>query len=59
MGSKQANKACHDKAKVEISASLLTHLLSSGAVAASDLICLDDNARKTLWQSLLHLSAAQ
>jgi len=56
MGFRQVNDACNGKAQVEISAVLLAQLISSGVLAGNDCRCLDNNARKTLWQSLLNLS---
>ena len=43
--------------QVEISADLLAQLITSGALTGNDCRCLDNNARKTLWQCLLNLSA--
>lgn len=57
MGFRQVNEGCNGRAKVEISADLLAQLITSGALAGTDCRCLDNNARKTLWQSLLNLSA--
>jgi len=59
MGFRQVNEGCNGKAQVEISAVLLAKLISSGALNGNDCRCLDNNARKTLWQSLLNLSAAE
>ncbi|TWX65333.1 hypothetical protein [Colwellia sp. C1TZA3] len=56
MGSKQINEGCRGKAQVEISALLLAQLISSGALTGHNCRCLDNNARSTLWQSLLNLS---
>ena len=59
MGAKQVNEGCHGNAQVEISTTLLAYLITSGALTTSDCKCLDNNARKTLWQSLLDLSVAE
>ncbi len=59
MGAKQVNEGCHGKAQVEISTTLLANLITSGALSGNDCRCLDSNARKTLWQSLLNLSIAE
>ncbi|MBA6292915.1 hypothetical protein H4J58_05130 [Colwellia sp. MB3u-70] len=56
MGSRQINAGCRGKAKVEISALLLAQLISSGALTGHNCRGLDNNARSTLWQSLLDLS---
>ena len=56
MGSKQVNAGYRGKAKVEISALLLAKLISSGALTGHNCRCLNNNARSTLWQSLLNLS---
>ncbi|MBA6223577.1 MULTISPECIES: hypothetical protein [unclassified Colwellia] len=56
MGSRQINEGCRGKVKVEISALLLAKLISSGALTGHNCRCLDNNARSTLWQSLLNLS---
>ena len=58
MGFKQVNEGCAGKAQVEISTVLLAQLITSGVLAGKDCRCLDNNARKTLWQSLLSLSVA-
>jgi hypothetical protein len=58
MGFRQVNEGCNGKAQVEISADLLAHLITSGALTGNDCRCLDNNARITLWQSLLNLSAS-
>lgn len=56
MGIRQVSEGCKNTARVEIPTSLLAHLISSGALTGNDCRCLDNNARKTLWQSLLNLS---
>lgn len=56
MGIRQVNEGCKNTARVEIPTSLLAQLISSGALTGNDCRCLDNNARKTLWQSLLNLS---
>lgn len=58
MGYRQVNEGCAGKAQVEISTALLAQLISSGALTGNNCKCLDNNARKTLWQSLLQLSVA-
>jgi len=58
MGFRQVNGISNGKAQVEISIVLLAQLISSGALKGKDCRCLDNNARKTLWQSLLNLSAS-
>lgn len=57
MGYRQVNEGCANKAQVEIPTVLLAQLISSGVLTGTDCICLDNNARKTMWQSLLNLSA--
>tara|TARA_R110000803_G_scaffold101673_5_gene169645 strand:- start:10630 stop:10830 length:201 start_codon:yes stop_codon:yes gene_type:complete len=57
MGFRQVNDGCNGRAQVEISADLLAQLITSGALTGNDCRCLDNNARKTLWQCLLNLSA--
>jgi len=57
MGFRQVNEGCLSKAQVEISSVLLAKLISSGLLTGNDCKCLDNNARKILWQSLLNLSA--
>jgi hypothetical protein len=57
MGYRQVNEGCASKAQVEIPTALLAQLISSGMLVGNDCICLDNNARKTMWQSLLNLSA--
>jgi hypothetical protein len=59
MGCRQVNEGCNGKAQVEISAVLLAQLITSGALTGDNCKCLDNNARKTLWQSLLNLSIAK
>ncbi len=59
MGIRQVNEGCKGSAQVEISAELLAQLISSGALTGNNFRCLDNNARKTLWQSLLNLSVAK
>lgn len=56
MGFRQVTEGCAGKVRVEIPLALLAQLISSGALVGNDCICLDNNARKTLWQSLLNLS---
>ena len=56
MGSKQANNDCINTACVEIPSMLLAQLITSGALSGNNCRCLDNNARKTLWQSLLNSS---
>jgi len=58
MGFRQVNGINNGKAQVEISTVLLAQLIRSGALTGKDCRCLDNNARKTLWQSLLNLSAS-
>ncbi len=55
MGIRQVSEGCNNTARVEISTVLLAELISSGALAGNECKCLDNNARKTLWQSLLNL----
>jgi|VirMetMinimDraft_7_1064189.scaffolds.fasta_scaffold02330_3 hypothetical protein len=57
MGFRQLSGGCTGKAQVEISSVLLAQLINSGALTGNNCRCLDNNARKTLWQSLLNLSA--
>ncbi|MFT7431307.1 MAG: hypothetical protein ACI971_001768 [Colwellia sp.] len=45
-----------EKAKVELPIILLEKLILSGALPGNECRCLDDAARKTLWQSLLQSS---
>jgi hypothetical protein len=59
MGIRQLNEGCNGRAQVEISAALLAQLISSGALTGNSFRCLDNNARKTLWQSLLNLSITE
>ncbi|ARD43386.1 hypothetical protein [Colwellia sp. PAMC 21821] len=59
MGFKQVSEGCTGKAQVEISTVLLAQLIISGVLTGNDCRCLDNNARKTLWQSLLSLSVAE
>jgi hypothetical protein len=47
-----------EKAQVELPIILLEKLILSGALPGNECRCLDDAARKTLWQSLL-LSSLQ
>ena len=56
MGFRQVNDGCNGKAQVEISTALLAQLITSGALTGNDCRCLDNNARQTLWLSLLNLS---
>lgn len=56
MGIKQVNEGCNNTSRVEIPTALLAHLISSGALAGNECKCLDNNARKTLWLSLLNMS---
>lgn len=56
MGFRQVNDGCNGKAQVEISTTLLAQLITSGALTGNDCRCLDNNARQTLWLSLLNLS---
>jgi hypothetical protein len=59
MGIRQVSNSCPSTARVEISTTLLAQLISSGALAGNECRCLDNNARKTLWQSLLNLSVGE
>jgi hypothetical protein len=43
----------NDKVQVEISSSLLSHLLNSGLLHCGDCKCLNANAKSILWHSLL------
>jgi len=56
MGLRQVNEGCNGKVQVEISAVLLAQLITSGRLTGNSCKCLDNNARKILWQSLLNLS---
>ncbi len=56
MGFRQVNDGCNGRAQVEISTALLAQLITSGALTGNDFRCLDNNARQTLWLSLLNLS---
>ena len=56
MGFRQVNEGCNGAAQVEISAVLLAKLIANGTLTGNNCRCLDSNARKTLWQSLLNLS---
>ena len=56
MGFRQVNDGCNGRAQVEISTALLAQLITSGALTGNDCRCLDNNARQTLWLSLLNLS---
>jgi hypothetical protein len=58
MGFRQVNEGYSGKAQVEISAALLAKLIASGALTGNSCKCLDNNARKILWQSLLNLSTS-
>jgi hypothetical protein len=46
----------NEKAQVELPIKLLERLILSGALAGHECRCLDDAARKTLWQSILQSS---
>jgi len=56
MGIRQVAEGCNSTSRVEIPTTLLAQLITSGALAGNDCRCLDNNARKTLWQSLLNVS---
>jgi hypothetical protein len=56
MGVRQFNEHCMDKAQIEIPATLLAQLIASGQLPGGECKCLDNTARKTLWQSLLNSS---
>ena len=43
----------HGKAKIELPTKLLAHLILSGLISGNECICLDENARKTVWKSIL------
>jgi hypothetical protein len=58
MGIRQVNEGCDNTARVEISTTLLAQLICSGALSCNECRCLDNNARKTLWQSLLNVSTS-
>ena len=49
----QAKNEIPCKAKVELSGSMLVKLLASGILHGGDCKCLDANAKKIIWQSLL------
>lgn len=46
------------RAKVELSTLLLEKLITSGLLNASECKCLDNAAKKVVWQSLLSSSAS-
>jgi len=46
----------NEKAKVELPIILLEKLILSGVLPGNECKCLDDAARKTLWNSLLQSS---
>ncbi|SEK64601.1 hypothetical protein SAMN05216262_10211 [Colwellia chukchiensis] len=56
MGFRQYSAGVNGNAQLEIPASLFAQLIRSGALTGNNVKCLDNNARKTLWQSLLNLS---
>jgi hypothetical protein len=43
----------NDKVQVEISSSLLSHLLNSGLLHCGDCKCLNANAKAVIWHALL------
>ena len=45
------------RAKVELSTRLLEKLITSGLVSANECKCLDNTAKKVVWQSVLANSA--
>jgi len=59
MGYRQVSEGCRNTARVEIPTALLAQLISSGLLTGNECRCLDNNARKTLWQSLLNLSISE
>ena len=46
------------RAKVELSTRLLEKLIKSGLISANECKCLDDTAKKIVWQSVLANSAS-
>lgn len=54
MGVRQFNEGFSETAQIEISTALLAQLITSGLLAGNECKCLDNNARKTLWKSLLN-----
>ncbi|AAZ26149.1 hypothetical protein CPS_1064 [Colwellia psychrerythraea 34H] len=47
-----------DKVQVEISSSLLSHLLNSGLLHCGDCKCLNANAKTVIWHNLLASSTS-
>ena len=45
-----------DKAPVELSTSLLAKLIAKGALHGSECKCLNSNAKKIIWKTLLSLA---
>ena len=43
----------NEKAKVELTITLLAKLILSGVLPGNECKCLDDAARKTVWKSIL------
>lgn len=58
MGQQQVNQGYAETARIEIPTKVLCQLISSGVLAGNDCKCLDNNARKSLWLSLLNSSIA-
>lgn len=58
MGFRQVKEGTNDTAQVEISSELLAQLITTGTLTPINCRCIDNNARKTFWQSLLKLSIA-
>lgn len=56
MGIRQVTEGCNGTSRIEIPTALLAQLITSGALTGNDCRCLDNNARQTLWQSLLNVS---
>ena len=47
------SKILPEKVQVELSSGLLEHLITSGVLHGNECKCLDANAKKVVWYSLL------
>lgn len=56
MGVRQFNEKHNETVQVEIQSELLAQLITSGLLPGNECKCLDNNARKTLWKSLLNVN---
>lgn len=56
MESLKYNELLPEKAQVELSGCLLAQLIVSGILHCNECKCLDKNAKKIVWQSLLNCS---